>query len=138
VIRPGSTEWGANGEDVCGEIDFEITGKALYNRTKEFQGRLALPHETQKNILWRCKMRYLVVMLLLLPSLALAGQGEKYSLKCEDISGGQCKKACAESDTKVKQVEIMEGEKKGTIADVDCSANGKGYVCCVEKDKIKK
>ena len=82
-------------------------------------------------------MRYLVLMLLLLPSLAFAGQGEKYSLKCEDISGGQCKQACAESDTKVKRVEIMEGEKKGTTADVDCSASGKDYVCCVAKEKIK-
>lgn len=83
-------------------------------------------------------MRYFVLMLLLLPSLSFAGQGEKYSLKCEDISGGQCKKACAESDTKVRQVEIMEGEKKGTIADVDCSASGKDNSCCVEKEKIKK
>ncbi|MBP1699161.1 MAG: hypothetical protein H6Q41_4349 [Deltaproteobacteria bacterium] len=82
-------------------------------------------------------MRYLVFVLLLLPSLVFAGQGEKYSLKCEDISGGQCKKACAESDTKVKRVEIMEGEKKGTIADVDCSTYGKDYSCCVEKGKIK-
>jgi len=83
-------------------------------------------------------MRYLMVMLLLLPSLALAVEGGKYSLKCEDISGGQCKKACAESDTKVKQVEIMEGEKKGTVADMDCSTHGKDHVCCVETGKIKK
>jgi hypothetical protein len=83
-------------------------------------------------------MRYLIVVFLLLPSLAFAGQKEKYSLKCEDISGGQCKKVCAESDTKVKQVEIMEGEKKGTIADVDCSASGKEYSCCVENEKMKK
>lgn len=83
-------------------------------------------------------MRYLVFMVLLLPLLAFAGEGEKYSLKCEDISGGQCKKACAESDTKVKKVEIMEGEKKGTVADIDCSASGKEYVCCVENAKIKK
>jgi len=82
-------------------------------------------------------MRYLVVMLLLLPSLTFAGQGEKYSLKCEDISGGHCKKACAENDTKVKQVEIMEGERKGTIAEVDCSAYGKDSHCCVEKEKIR-
>ena len=83
-------------------------------------------------------MRYLVFLLLLLPSLTFAGQGENFSLKCEDISGGQCKKACVESDTKVKRVEIMEGEKKGTVADKDCSASGKDYVCCVEKEKIKK
>ena len=102
-----------------------------------FQGRLTQLMKYRKNIRWRCRMRYLVFMLLLLPSLAFAGQGEKYSLKCEDISGGQCKKACMESDTKVKKVEIMEGEKKGTIADADCSTYGKDYSCCVEKDKIK-
>ena len=83
-------------------------------------------------------MRYLVVVLLLLPSLVFAAQKGKYSIKCEDISGGQCKKACAESDTRVKQVEIMEGDKQGTIADADCSAYGKDSLCCVEKEKIKK
>ena len=117
---------------------FEIMGKALYNESRRILGATYVAHEIQNLLMWRCRMRYLIVVLLLLPSLAFAAQKEKYSLNCEDISGGQCKKACAESDTKVKQVEIMEGEKQGTIADVDCSTYGKDYSCCVDNGKIKK
>ena len=83
-------------------------------------------------------MRYLIVVLLLLPTLAFAAEKEKYSLKCELISGGHCKQTCSENDVKVKQVEAMGGEKKGTIADVDCKEQGKDYLCCVEKDKLMK
>jgi hypothetical protein len=32
----------------------------------------------------------------------------------------------------------MGGERKGTIADVDCKEHGKDYLCCVEKDKLMK
>lgn len=81
-------------------------------------------------------MRYLIVALLLLPTLVLAAEEAEYSLKCEYISGGQCKKTCSESDVKVRQVEAMGGEKMGTIADVDCNEHGKDYVCCVEKNKL--
>jgi len=83
-------------------------------------------------------MRYLLVALLLFPTLALAVEKVEYTLKCEYISGGHCKKACSESDVRVKQVEAMEGEKKGVIADVECDEQGKGYLCCVEKDKLRK
>jgi hypothetical protein len=83
-------------------------------------------------------MRFLIVALLLLPTLALAAGKEKYSLKCELIAGGHCKKTCAESDVKLKQVEAMGGEKKGIIADVVCNEQGKDYLCCVEKDKLMK
>jgi hypothetical protein len=83
-------------------------------------------------------MRYLIVILLLLPTLALAGEKEKYSFKCELISGGHCKKTCSEGDVKLKQVEAMGGERKGTIADVVCNESGKDYICCVEKDKLMK
>lgn len=83
-------------------------------------------------------MRYLIILSLLLPTLVFAGQKEKSFLKCEEISGGQCKKVCAASDQRVRKVEIMEGELKGTVADVDCSASGKGYQCCVDKAKIRK
>ena len=83
-------------------------------------------------------MRYLIVILLLLPTLALAAEKEKYSLKCELISGGHCKKTCSESDVKLKQVEAMGGERKGAIADVFCNEYGKDYLCCVEKDKLMK
>jgi len=82
-------------------------------------------------------MRYLVVALLLLPTLALAVEKVEYSLKCEYISGGHCKKTCSESDVRVKQVEAMGGEKIGTIADVDCNEHDKDNLCCVEKDKLK-
>jgi len=82
-------------------------------------------------------MRYLLVVLLLLPTLALAAEKAEYSLKCDYISGGHCKKSCSESDVKVKQVEAMGGERQGTIADVDCTEHGKDYLCCVEKDKLK-
>ena len=83
-------------------------------------------------------MRYLIVGLLLLPTLALAAEKAEYSLKCEYISGGYCKKTCSESDIKVKQVEAMGGEREGTIADLDCTEHGKDYLCCVEKDKLMK
>jgi hypothetical protein len=83
-------------------------------------------------------MRYFIVVLMLFPVLAFAGQKAQYSLNCEDISGGQCKKTCSDSDTRVRQVEIMSGEKQGAIADVDCSKNGKEFKCCVDKEKIKK
>jgi hypothetical protein len=83
-------------------------------------------------------MRYLIVSLLLLPTLALAAEKDKYSLKCELISGGHCKKTCSESDVKIKQVQSMGGEKKGVIADVVCNEYGKNYLCCVEKDKLMK
>jgi hypothetical protein len=75
---------------------------------------------------------------MLFPALSFAGQKAQYSLNCEYISGGQCKKACSDSDTKVMQVEIMGGEKQGSIADVDCSKYGKEFKCCVDKEKIKK
>jgi hypothetical protein len=83
-------------------------------------------------------MRYLIVILLLLPTLAWAAEKEKYSLKCELISGGHCKKTCPESDVKLRQVEALGGERKGTIADVVCNEYGKDYLCCVEKDKLMK
>jgi len=83
-------------------------------------------------------MRYLIVALLLLPTLALATEKAEYSLKCEYISGGHCKKTCSESDVRVKQVEAMGGERQGTIADVECDEHGKDYLCCVEKDKLMK
>jgi len=83
-------------------------------------------------------MRYLIVVLLLFPTLVFAGQEAQYSLNCEYISGGHCKKACSDSDTRVRQVEIMGGEKQGSIADVDCSMYGKEFTCCVDKEKIKK
>jgi len=83
-------------------------------------------------------MRYLIVALLLLPTFALAAEKAEYSLKCEYISGGYCKKTCSESDIKVKQVEAMGGEREGTIADLDCTEHGKDYLCCVEKDKLMK
>jgi hypothetical protein len=83
-------------------------------------------------------MRYLIVVLMLLPALASAGQKAQYSLDCENISGGQCKKVCSDSDQRVRQVEIMGGEQKGSIADVDCSKYGKEFKCCVDKEKIKK
>ena len=83
-------------------------------------------------------MRYLIVVLLLLPTLALAAEKVEYSLKCEYISGGHCKETCSESDVRVKQVEAMGGERKGTIADADCSEQGKNHLCCVEKDKLMK
>jgi len=69
---------------------------------------------------------------------AVAGQKGKYAVKCEDIRGGQCKQACAESDKKINRIEIAEGDQKGIIANTDCSSYGKDYICCVEKDKIKK
>ena len=83
-------------------------------------------------------MRYLMVALLLFPTFALAAEKVEYSLNCEYISGGHCKRTCSESEVKVRQVEVMGGEKKGAIADVDCSEQGKGYLCCVEKDKLIK
>jgi len=81
-------------------------------------------------------MRYLIVALFLLPTFALAAEKVEYSLNCEYISGADCKKTCSESEVKVKQVEVMGGEKKGAIADVDCSEQGKDSICCVEKDKL--
>ena len=83
-------------------------------------------------------MRYLIVALLLFPAFALAAEKVEYSLKCEYISGGHCKAACSEGDVKVKQVEVMGGEKKGAVADVDCGEQGKDNLCCVEKDKLIK
>ena len=83
-------------------------------------------------------MSYLLVALLLFPTFALAAEKAEYFLKCEYISGGHCKTTCSESDVKVKQVEVMGGEKKGAIADVDCSEQGKDHLCCVEKDKLMK
>jgi len=83
-------------------------------------------------------MRYLLVALLLFPTFVLAAEKVEYTLKCEYISGGHCKETCLESDVRVKQVEVMEGEKKGAIADVECDEYGKGYPCCVEKDKLIK
>jgi hypothetical protein len=71
-------------------------------------------------------------------SKAVGGQKRKYIVKCEDISGGQCRKECSESDKMIKRIQIAEGEQKGIIADTDCSSFGKDYICCVEKDKIKK
>jgi len=82
-------------------------------------------------------MRYLVVVLVLIPALTFAGQKGKYLVNCEDISGGQCKKECSEGEKAVKKIEIGEGDQKGIIAGVDCSSAGKGFVCCVEKKKIK-
>jgi len=83
-------------------------------------------------------MRYLIIALFLLPTFALAVEKVEYSLNCEYISGGHCKKACSESDVKVKQVEVLGGDKKGAIADVDCGEQGKDSICCVEKDKLIK
>jgi hypothetical protein len=71
-------------------------------------------------------------------SKAVRGHKRKYIVKCEDISGGQCKKECSESDKRIKGIQIAEGEQKGIIADTDCSSLGKDYIFCVEKDKIKK
>ncbi len=83
-------------------------------------------------------MRYLIVVLLLFPTLAFAAQEAQYTLNCEYISGGQCKKACSDSDTRVRQVEILGGEKQGSIADLNCSMYGKEFMCCVDKAKITK
>ena len=83
-------------------------------------------------------MRYLIVVLLLFPALAFAAQEAQYSLDCEYISGGQCKKTFSKSDTRIRQVEIMGGEKQGSIADVECSKHGKEFKCCVDKEKITK
>ncbi len=69
---------------------------------------------------------------------AVKGQKVKYGVKCEDIRGGQCKQACAESDKRIYRIEIAEGDQKGIIADTDCSSYGKDSMCCVEKDKIAK
>jgi hypothetical protein len=71
-------------------------------------------------------------------SKAVAGQKGKYAVKCEDIRGGQCKQACAESEKRINRIKIAEGDQKGIIAVTDCSSYGKDYICCVEKDKIKK
>ena len=87
-------------------------------------------------------MRYLMAVallfLLLLPVLVLAGQKAEYLLDCEYISGGQCKKTCSEEETRVRQVEIMAGEKQGSIADVYCGKDDKELKCCVYKGKITK
>jgi hypothetical protein len=84
-------------------------------------------------------MRNLIIIsaLVLMPTVALAGKTAKYLVTCEDISGGQCKKECSEGEKEIKKIEIGEGEQKGIVADVDCSNSGKGFVCCVEKTKIK-
>ena len=84
-------------------------------------------------------MRYLIIILalVLIPTAAFAEKTAKYLVKCEDISGGQCKKECSEGEKSIKKIEIAEGEQKGIVADVDCSNSGKGFVCCVEKKKIK-
>ncbi|MGE5239947.1 MAG: hypothetical protein ACM3ON_14225 [Chloroflexota bacterium] len=82
-------------------------------------------------------MRYLIVCLLLVPSLVFAAQKGKYAVKCEDISGGECKKECSADEKKIKQIQISEGEQGGKVAVVDCSESGKEFVCCVEKKKIK-
>jgi hypothetical protein len=83
-------------------------------------------------------MRYLIVVLMLLfPSLVFAAQEAQYTLDCELISGAQCKAKCSESDVMVRQVEIMGGEKQGSVADLDCSKYGKEFKCCVDKSKMK-
>ena len=84
-------------------------------------------------------MRYLIVVLLLLfPAVVFAAEKVQYTLNCEYISGAQCKKTCSESDVMVRQVEIMGGEKKGSMADLDCSKQGKELKCCVDKKKMTK
>ncbi len=82
-------------------------------------------------------MRYLIVVLLsLFPALVFAAEKAEYNLNCELVSGAQCKEKCSENDVMVKQVEAMGGEKKGAIADLDCSSKGKDFKCCVDKTKI--
>ncbi len=84
-------------------------------------------------------MRYLIAALLfLLPALAFAAEKAEYTLNCELISGAKCKDKCAETDVLIKQVEALGGEKKGAVADVDCSKQGKELKCCVDKTKIGK
>ncbi len=84
-------------------------------------------------------MHYLIVVfLLLLPTLSIAAEKSEYTLNCELISGAKCKDKCAENDVLVKQVEALAGEKKGAIADADCSKQGKELKCCVDKSKIGK
>ncbi len=96
---------------------------------------------TKRNLMLALFVGFALVaswMVLEIGSDAVAGQKVKYGVKCEDIIGGQCKQACAETDKRVYRIEIAEGEQKGIIADTDCSSFGKDYICCVEKDKIKK
>ncbi len=82
-------------------------------------------------------MRYVIVVLLLLfPTLVFAAEQAEYTLNCELITGAQCKEKCSDNDVMVKQVEALGGEKKGAIADLDCSKKGKDLKCCVDKAKI--
>ena len=83
-------------------------------------------------------MRYLIIVLALFPVLAFAGQEAQYTLNCERILGGQCKKTCSATDARVRQVEIISGEKQGSVVDLDCSEHGKEFKCCVEKEKMTK
>lgn len=83
-------------------------------------------------------MRYLVVVFVLLPVLAFAAQNAEYTLDCELIAGAQCKKACAENETVLKQVDILGGELQGKVSDIVCTKQGKNLKCCVDKAKIKK
>jgi len=88
-------------------------------------------------------MRYVIaLLLLLLPALVFAEQKteqkEVYLIKCEAVKGGQCKTECAKTDRKVEHVQIMEGDEKGALADLDCSESGKDLKCCIDKGQIKK